>query len=83
MLELLIAEFNGAIKYAPMLKDHPDWTKEECINFARMWHAVAIAQLRERGPSMAIEGPKWNGGIPYCRNIPTEAMLKEAGYGHP
>ena len=75
----LMAEFNGAIKYAPMLKDHPGWTDEECLAFAREHHATAIEQLRERGADMERDGPKWNGRIPYCRNIPTAAMLKEAG----
>lgn len=73
MIEELIQEFNGAIKYTPMLKDHPDWTKAQCVAFAKLHHASAIAGLREFGK----DGP-WNNGIPYCRNIPTVAMLKEA-----
>lgn len=72
MLDELVREFNGAIKYAPMLKDNPKWTKEECLAFARKWHAVAIERLRKNDP-------KWNEGIPYGRNIATPAMLKEAG----
>lgn len=71
MLDELIAEFNGAIKYAPMLKDHPDWSKEQCLAFARKWHAVAIERLRKGDQ-------QWNEKIPYCRNIPTPEMLKEA-----
>lgn len=77
--ERLMARFNGAIKYMPMLRDHGEhvvdksqrWSDDECIAFAQKWHAVAIEQLRNGGG--------WNNGIPYCRNIPTPAMLKEAG----
>lgn len=61
-VEALIAQFNGAIKYTPMLADHPDWTDEQCLAFARKWHAVAVKQ---RG---ALRGT-WNAGIPYCRNV--------------
>jgi hypothetical protein len=71
MIDELVKEFNGAIKYTPMLKDHPGWTKAECLAFARKWHAVAIDRLRKGDP-------KWNEGIPYGRNIATPAMLKEA-----
>lgn len=68
----LVKAFDGAIKYAPMLKDHPDWSDKDCVAFARKWHAVAIERLRAKDPA-------WNNGIPYSRNIPTPAMLKEAG----
>lgn len=61
-IEQLVAQFNGAIKYAPMLADHPEWTDEQCLAFARKWDAVA----RERH---AAGDPKWNNGIQYCRNI--------------
>lgn len=61
-IERLVAQFNGAIKYAPMLADHPDWIDEACVAFARKWDAVA----RKRH---AAGDPKWNNGIPYCRNI--------------
>lgn len=79
----LVAHFGGAIKYLPMLLDHPDWTDEDCVVFARTLHAQAIAQLRERGASMdgGLGGgrQKWNASIAYCRNAPTATMLKEAG----
>lgn len=82
-IERLVAAFNGAIKYAPMVKDHPEWSDEACVAYAREWHARAIAQLRERGlRTHDVRGeslPRWNAGIPYCRNIPTPAMLAEAG----
>lgn len=58
----LVAQFNGAIKYTPMLADHPDWTDEACIAFARKWDAIA----RERHQA---GDPQWNNGIPYCRNV--------------
>lgn len=61
----LVAQFNGAIKYSPMLKDHPDWTDEQCIAFARKHHAVAVERLK-RGD------PRWNAGISYARNDPTK-----------
>ena len=61
-IDLLVVQFNGAIKYAPMLQDHPQWTDEECIAFARKWHAVA-SERHAKGD------PGWNNGIPYCRNI--------------
>lgn len=58
----LVAEFDGAIKYAPMLADHPEFTDDCAIAFARKWDDVA----RQRG----IGAPGWNHGIPYCRNDP-------------
>jgi hypothetical protein len=70
----LRAIFDGAIRYNEMLLDNPDWTDDECIAFAREWHAVAEKQYRERGE----EG--WNDGIPYGRNDITKANL--AGYPH-
>lgn len=61
-IERLVAQFNGAIKYAPMLADHPDWTDEQCVAFARKWDAVARAR-RQAGDL------RWNEGIPYGRNL--------------
>lgn len=58
----LMAQFDGLIKYAPMLQDHPDWTDEQCIEFARAQHARSVAQ-RKKNPD------QWNTGIPYCRNV--------------
>ena len=62
MIDALVKEFNGAIKYTPMVKDHPDWTHEQCIAFAMKWHALAEQRYR-------AGDAKWNNGIPYCRNI--------------
>lgn len=80
-----VAEFNGAIKYAPMLKDHQDWTGDECVAFAQLWHEVAVKQLKEAfRRDRAGEGnwhnqaPCWNDRILYCRNLPTLAMIEEA-----
>lgn len=61
-IERLVAQFNGAIKYTPMLADHPNWTDEHCLAFARKWDAEA----RKR---YLAGDPKWNNGIPYARNI--------------
>lgn len=58
----LVAKFNGQIKYLPMLLDHPDWSDEQCLEFARRWDAIA----RERH---AVSEQSWNDGIPYARNI--------------
>jgi hypothetical protein len=68
-IPLLRAKFDGAIRYDPMLTDHPEWTDEECLEFARKWHAVAQKQFKERGET------GWNLGIPYCRNDITKANL--------
>jgi hypothetical protein len=73
-IDRLVAALNGAIKYRPMLQDNPDWTDEQCLAFARQHHATAIARLR-------AEDPLWNAGIPYCRNVPTPAMIEEARNG--
>jgi hypothetical protein len=88
MLSELIAEFNGAIKYAPMIIDHPDWTKDDCLKFARENHAKAIAQLREafardragngNWHNPPVGARSWHDRIPYCRNLPTLAMIEEA-----
>ena len=59
----LVAVFNGQIKYLPMLLDHPDWTDEECIAFARKWDAEALKQRKSGDPA------KWNASIPYARNV--------------
>jgi len=80
-IERLIARFNGAIKYTPMLQDHgegsPDpWDDDRCVAYAREHHARAIEGLRQHGR----DGP-WNNAIPYCRNMPTDVMLSEAGNG--
>jgi hypothetical protein len=61
-IDKLVKQFNGLIKYAPMLKDHPDWTDEQCVAFAREQHARALKQRK-------INAERWNNGIPYCRNI--------------
>jgi len=61
-IEKLVAQFSGAIKYTPMLADHPEWTDEQCIAFARKWDALA----RERRNA---NDPLWNAAIPYCRNV--------------
>lgn len=84
----LVAEFNGAIKYTPMLKDHPDWTDAECLAFAKKWHQVAIEQLRAALQRDAEGGGNWhnpplgqkvwNDRIPYCRNLPIASMIDEA-----
>lgn len=58
----LVPKFNGAIKYLPMLMDHPDWTDAQCIAFAKKWHAVAEGRHR-------AGDPRWNEKIPYCRNV--------------
>ena len=86
----LVAQFDGAIKYAPMLQDHgvgtkKPWSDEQCLAFAREWHAKAIEGLRR---ALRIEAngfepverqvPRWNNKIPYCRNLLTTAMLEEA-----
>ena len=57
----LVATFNGAIKYLPMLTDHPEMSDEEALAFARHWHAIAKERYRSGDE-------KWNNGIPYCRN---------------
>jgi len=61
-IALLAAKFNGAIKYTPMLQDHPEWTDAECIAFAKKWHAVALKRHK-------AGDQRWNNGIPYCRNV--------------
>lgn len=86
--DVLVPTFNGAIKYAPMLQDHPDWTDDQCLEFARKWHEVAILQLRKAFEyDRAGEGnwhnpplgwKAWNDRIPYCRNLPTLKMIEEA-----
>lgn len=84
-INALVSRFNGAIKYTPMVKDHPDWTDDECVSFAEKWHKVAISQLKDAlRRDRAGEGhwhnqtPCWNNRIPYCRNLPTTAMFEEA-----
>jgi hypothetical protein len=84
-IDRLVAQFNGAIKYASMLQDHPDWTDEQCLALAREGHAKAIAGLKraiqiERNGFEPVERqvPRWNNRISYCRNLPTPEMLKEA-----
>lgn len=69
----LVVQFNGAIKYEPMLVDNPKWTDEECLAFAHKWHAVVIDRLRD--PQLRNQ---WNEGVPYCRNDPA-TLLAEAG----
>lgn len=58
----LVAQFDGLIKYTPMLMDHPDWTDDQCIAFAHQQHAIALEKRK-------IDPASWNCGIPYCRNI--------------
>lgn len=58
----LVARFDGLIKYTPMIQDHPDWSDDECIAFAREMHTRAVAQY-------AVDRATWNSGIPYCRNV--------------
>lgn len=64
-IKRLVAQFDGAIKYAPMLKDHPDWTDEQCLELARKGHELAVERLK-------AGDPLWNRSIPYCRNDPTK-----------
>lgn len=71
----LRAQFEGAIRYNEMLIDHPDWTDEQCLDFARKWHAVAVTQFAERGPDKEGAPSGWNNRIPYCRNDHTKANL--------
>lgn len=61
-IDRLVAAFNGAIKYTPMLADHPEWTDEQCIAFAREHDAIARARY-------AAGDPKWGDGVPYVRNV--------------
>lgn len=61
-IDTLVARFDGLIKYAPMLQDHPDWSDDECIAFAQAQHARAVAQY-------AVDPATWNNGVPYCRNV--------------
>ena len=67
-VDKLVKLFDGAIKYTPMLKDHPKWTDEECIAFAKKWHVVAVERLKKNDP-------RWNNGIPYCRNVSTKVRF--------
>lgn len=64
-VERLIARFDGLIKYTSMLMDHPDWSDDECVEFAKKWHAVAKDRLDNPKDDMM-----WNDRIPYCRNLP-------------
>lgn len=52
----LMKQFNGNVKYKPMLQDHPKWTDEECVAFAKRWDAIARQQRNTTH-------------IPYGRNI--------------
>ena len=60
-VDQLVSQFNGAIKYLPLLTDHPEMSDDEVLAFARKWHAVAEARYRNGDAN-------WNNGIPYCRN---------------
>jgi hypothetical protein len=64
-IKKLVGSLDGAIKYAPMIADHPKWSDAECVAFARKWHDVAVARLKSGDP-------RWNNGIPYCRNDSTK-----------
>lgn len=66
---MLRAIFDGAIRYNEMLTDHPDWTDEQCLLFAREWHAKTVEQAKANPEA-------WNEGIPYCRNDIVKANLK-------
>lgn len=85
-IEELIAKFNGGVKYAAMLADHPSWTDDECVAFAKKWHEVAIKQLSEAIKQAGsvekfwkLNGlGGWSNGIPYGRNLPTKEMIAEA-----
>ena len=61
-ISVLVARFDGLIKYAPMLQDHPGWSDDECIEFAKIQHVRALRQRAETPD-------EWNSGVPYCRNI--------------
>lgn len=61
-IPVLVARFDGLIKYRPMLQDHPDWTDDECVEFAVTHHERAVEQYL-RDPAT------WNSGVPYCRNV--------------
>lgn len=69
-VDRLVAQFDGAIKYLPLLTDHPELIDEDCLAFARKWHAVAVERLKVgiRGWDAAHPERLWNHGIPYCRN---------------
>lgn len=78
----LRAIFDGAIRYNEMLIDNPDWTDEQCLAFAREWHAVVATRFKEHRASLnqysvGLDGAPlgWNEGIPYCRNDITKANL--------
>lgn len=87
----LMAVFDGAIKYTPMLQDHGEgtrdpWTDAQCIAFARKWSdtamrclKVAVAMEKRGYGKIDKQHPRWNEGVPYCRNLPTADMLKDAG----
>lgn len=83
----LIAAFNGAIKYEPFTVDvvAGRWDKaragrdlkEWMLEKAKLWHAKAIEQLSRAEPP---DYARWNNGVPYCRNVLTPDLLKEAGH---
>ena len=81
----LTAEFDGAIKYGPMLESNTAWTDQQCVDYAREQHSSAIKGLRlaiaaelAGGAHWWDQTPGWNDKIAFCRNMPTAAMLKEA-----
>ncbi len=84
-IDSLILQKDGAIKYNSMLTSNPNWTDEQCLKCAEEGHAKAIAQLKQAferdrngGGHWHNQTPCWNDRIPYCRNLPTLAMLEEA-----
>ena len=68
---VLVARFDGAIKYLPMLLDRPKWTDDDCEAFARKLHALAVLRRKAGETGWDPENPErlWNHGIPYCRNV--------------
>lgn len=91
----LVAQLDGAIKYVDVLADHPEWTDEQVLAFARPLHEKAIGRLREilKHPFYAklsadqarlaqpLVSSPWNEGIAHCRNVPTAKMIEEARRG--
>ena len=61
-IDKLVSEFDGLIKYTPMIQDHPKWTDEQCIAFAKEQHEKALTQY-------AKDPGSWNYGVAYARNV--------------
>jgi hypothetical protein len=91
----LIAKMDRqAIKFEPFTLDIARGAFDELIEavdledwalaLAQRWHAQVIVQMREAGGLRAADGTVivragWNRAVPYCRNIPTPEMIREAG----